>query len=171
MSTYLSKFEFEPDVKEIQYLEGEPLKLNEKFSFFHNKNFFRKNLNRLQNLMKDYLRNSLTAAGIRDSYLKEEYSEKYLIVLFTDIETIKNANQILAPKENIDIKPSCYYMESAGEYFLLLAREKEGLKLGLETMELILKQVLDHYFNQKNFDEYIQIVPFKLHSCKALKEG
>ncbi|MHA1803835.1 MAG: hypothetical protein ACTSU4_04815 [Promethearchaeota archaeon] len=170
MSRYLNKFEFQPTKVEINYLEGEPLKLTEKFSFYHNKNFFRNKITPLQILMKNYVKTPLTAAGIRDSYLDEKYTQKYLIVIFTDNETIKKTNEILASKETLPISPSCYYMESTAEYFLLLARDLDGLKYGLQTMELFLKQVLDHYFKQQNFDDYIKIRPFQLKACQPLKE-
>ncbi|MHA1688255.1 MAG: hypothetical protein ACTSUN_02790 [Promethearchaeota archaeon] len=170
MSNYLNKFEFEPTEVEINYLEGDPLKLTEEFSFYHNKNFFRKELIPLQILMKNYVNTPLTASGIWDSYLDEKYTEKYLIVLFTDNKIIKKTNEILSSKESITISPSYYYMESTAEYFLLLARDLDGLKSGLQTMELFLKQVLDHYFKQQNFDDYIKIRLFQLKSCQPLKE-
>ncbi|MFX1411081.1 MAG: hypothetical protein ACFFA6_12070, partial [Promethearchaeota archaeon] len=68
MSDYIKKFEFEKEPKEITYIEGEPLKLNKDFVFFHNKSFFRKELTRLQYLFKSYTSVSLLASGIRDSY-------------------------------------------------------------------------------------------------------
>ncbi len=171
MSSYLDKFEIDPKGDQIKYMSGTPLKLTEKFSFYHNKNFFRKELNNLQNLMKNYVGTTLTASGIRDSYLAEKYTENYLIVLFTDNEKIRTSNEILASKSSISIKSSCYYLEVTQDYFLLLTRDIEGLKVGIQSMELVLKQVLEHYFAQKNLDEYIQIRPFQLNSCHALKEG
>ena len=42
MSGNIRDYEFRSDPKEITYLNDEPLKLNKDFSFFHNKNKFRK---------------------------------------------------------------------------------------------------------------------------------
>lgn len=165
MSDYIKEFEFEKEPKEITYIEGEPLKLNKDFVFFHNKNFFRKELNRLQYLFKSYTNNPLVAAGIRDSYLKEEFSENYLIVVFTTNDVIKKTNQIIKSNSNIEINPNCFFLESTSTYMLLLAKDLKGLGLGLDTMEIIIKQVMDDYFNQKKFDEYLKIRSFKLLDC------
>jgi hypothetical protein len=39
-----------------------------------------------------------------------------------------------------------------------------GMKAGLEMLHDLLKQTLDDYFNQKNFDDYIKIRPFEIYS-------
>lgn len=165
MSDYIKEFEFEKEPKEITYIEGEPLKLNKEFVFFHNKNLFRKELTRLQYLFKSYTNIPLIASGIRDSYLKDEFSQKYLIVIFTTNEVIKETNQIIKNNSNVEIKSNCFFLETTSTYMLLLAKELKGLILGLDTMELVIKQVMDDYFNQKKFDEYIKIRPFKLYNC------
>lgn len=165
MSDYIKEFEFEKQPKEITYIEGEPLKLNKDFVFFHNKNFFRKELNRLQYLFKSYTNNPLVAAGIRDSYLKEEFSENYLIVVFTTNNVIKETNQIIKNNSKIEINPNCFFLKSTSTYMLLLAKDLKGLSLGLDTMEIIIKQVMDDYFTQKKFDEYLKIRSFKLLDC------
>jgi len=48
---------------------------------------------------------------------------------------------------------------------LLLSKDMEGLKLGVKTIETILKQVLEDYMNQKRFDDYIKICSFELSDC------
>ena len=165
MSNFLSKFEFDKPPLEITYFDKEPLKLNSEFMFFHNKSKFRKELNRLQYLIKSYTKVALHAAGIRDSYLKEEFSEDYLIVLFTLPEIVKKANEIIEPKLSIEINPGCFYLESNTDFILLLSRDMEGLIFGIDTLESILKQVLEDYTNQKRFDDYIKVQPFKLFNC------
>jgi hypothetical protein len=47
----------------------------------------------------------------------------------------------------------------------LLAKNMTGLRLGLEIMYDILKQTLDDYLSQKQFNEYIKIRPFEIYSC------
>ncbi|MFX0156245.1 MAG: hypothetical protein ACFE9Q_17115, partial [Candidatus Hodarchaeota archaeon] len=69
MSSFLKEFKFEKSPLKITYLDKEPLKLTNEFIFFHNKSKFRKELNRLQYLIKSYTKVPLHAAGIRDSYL------------------------------------------------------------------------------------------------------
>ncbi|MHA2430010.1 MAG: hypothetical protein ACXACC_03140 [Promethearchaeota archaeon] len=109
MYEYLNEFEFKETPKEISYREGEPLILSNEFSFFHNKNKFRKDLNRLQYIFKNYTKDSLVAAGIRDTYLKEEYTEDFLIVLFTTNEIVKNANEIIEKYINKKFNSGCFY--------------------------------------------------------------
>ncbi|MHA2088552.1 MAG: hypothetical protein ACW972_09760 [Promethearchaeota archaeon] len=52
MTDYIKKFEFKETPKEITYIEGAPLELNEDFVFFHNKSKARKDLTPLQYLFK-----------------------------------------------------------------------------------------------------------------------
>ena len=165
MYDYIKNYEFKDNPKEITYFDGEPLRLSKEFSFYHNKNWFRKELNRFQYLFKTYLKNPLIAAGIRDSYLKEEYSENYLIVLFTDAQSIKNTNNIIEANLAKEISQGCFYLISNTNYLLLLAKDKNGLISGLSIMEEILTQTLEDYFNQQQFDDFIKIRPFKLSNC------
>ena len=76
--SFIREYKFENPFKELAYFDGEPLNLTDEFSFYHNKNKFRKELNNLQYLFKEYLNNPLHASGIRDTYIKEEYSENFL---------------------------------------------------------------------------------------------
>ena len=165
MSKNIKKYEFKSKPKDITYIDGEPLKLSKDFSFFHNKIKFRKELTRLQNFFKDFAKIPLQAAGIRDSYLKEEYSENFLLVIFTTSQIIKQADLIIEPHKNLEISPGCFYLESNSESMLLLAKDMEGLSFGVDTMEEIFSQTFEIYFEQKNFDEYIKIRPFKLLNC------
>jgi len=165
MSIYLKEFEFENPPKQISYLDKEPLKLTNEFLFFHNKSKFRNLITQLQLLIKSYTNAPLHAAGIRDSYLKEEYSENFLIILFTNSKTVKSANSFLEAYSDIKIKPGCFYLETTSSYMLLLSSEMNGLTLGIEIMKEILKQVLNDYMNQKKFDDYIKIRPFRLSNC------
>jgi len=48
---------------------------------------------------------------------------------------------------------------------LLLAKDMEGLSFGVDTMEEIFSQTFEIYFEQKNFDEFLMIRPFKLLNC------
>jgi hypothetical protein len=165
MSTFLKEFKFEKTPSKITYLEEEPLKLSNEYTFFHNKSKFRKELNRLQYLIKSYTKIPLHAAGIRDSYLKQEYFEDYYIVLFTTSEIVKNCNGIIDAISNKVLNPGCYYLKTTSDYMLLLSRDVEAVIFGIETMEKILKQVLEDYINQKKYDDYIKVGSFELHDC------
>ena len=165
MSPLLSEFSFKKPPKNISYKEGVPMKLSNELSFFHNKNRFRKELTRLQLLLKNYINQTLPASGIRDTYLKEDYTEHYLIVILTDNETIKNADKIVKVSENITIKPECFYIESKDNYLLLLTKDMAGLISGIDYLEDIFTQILEDYIKQKNFEEYIQIRQFVLSNC------
>jgi len=168
MSNFLKEFKFDKSPLKITYFDKEPLKLNSEFVFFHNKSKFRKELNRLQYLIKSYTNIPLNAAGIRDSYLKEELSENYLIVIFTISDIVKKANEIIEANLSIEIKPGCFYLESNTDYMLLLSHDMEGLILGVNTLESILEQVLEDYARQKQFDDYIKVRSFKLSNCKNI---
>ncbi len=89
MSKNLKEYVFKVKPTEIMYQDKEPLELNKNFIFFHNKIKFRKEITQLQNIFKEHTKTALPASGIRDSYLKEEYSEPFYIIIFTII-TPKN---------------------------------------------------------------------------------
>ena len=165
MSKNIKDYEFQSNPREITYLDDEPLKLDKSFSFFHNKIKFRKEITRLQLFFKEYTEISLPASGIRDSYLKEEYSEKFFIVIFTTNQAIKDANKMIDPYKDTNIKPGCFYLESTPNYLLLLAKNMEGLTSGIATLVDIFTQTFEIYFKQNNRDDYIKIKPFKLFNC------
>ena len=164
MSTYLDKYEFEKPPKEIKYYDDEPLKLNDEFQFFHNKNKFRKEINEVQYLFREYVNLALHAAGIRDSYLREEYTRNNLVLIFTTPEVIHKADQIFETHNKI-VENGCFYIRSTSEYTFLKATDMKGMKAGIEIFYDLLKQTLDDYFNQKKFDDYIKIRPFEIYSC------
>ncbi len=165
MSTSLKEFKFEKVPLKITYLDEEPLILNNEFVFFHNKSKLRKDLTKLQYLIKSYTNNPLQAAGIRDSYLKEEFSETFLIVLLTLPETIQNTNNIIETYSNIEINSGCFYIATNQNFMLLLTKDMKGFTAGINTMETILKQVMEDYMSQKKFDDYIKICSFNLINC------
>jgi hypothetical protein len=165
MSKKIRDYEFRSIPKEITYIDEEPLNLDKSFSFFHNKIKFKKELTRLQLIFKDYTGISLLATGIRDTYLKEEYSEKFYIVIFTTSSVIKDSNQIVGSYKDTNIKPGCFYLESSSNYMLLLAEDMEGLIAGVDTFEDILNQTFKAYSEQRNIDDYVKIKPFKLFNC------
>jgi len=165
MPNFLNKFEFDKPPKKIEYFDYDPLCLNSEFVFFHNKSKFRRELTRLQNLIKSFTSSPLTVAGIRDSYIREELTEKYLVLLFTTPEIVQNINQIIDDRADIEFKPSCFLLESTSKYVLLLTREMEGLNPGINMLESILNQVLEDYKIQKKFDEFIMIRRFKIIDC------
>ena len=165
VSDYIKKYKFKIRPKKITYGDEEPLKLSNEFTFYHNKSSFRKQLNRLQYLFKKYLKTSLIAAGIRDSYLKEKYSENFLIVLFTDNKIVKETNQIIEAHSDVEIHSNCFYLESSTKYMLLLAKDMDGLISGIDTMEEIFTQTFEDYFSQKEIGDYIRIRPFIMTSC------
>jgi hypothetical protein len=164
MSDYINEYTFTKSPKEIKYYNEEPLKLTNEFRFFHNKNKFRKELNNLQYLFKDYLNFALHAPGIRDSFLKEEYSRDNLIIILTTPNILQKANAIYETCSKM-IESNCFYLKTTSEYMFLLAKNMTGLRLGLEIMYDILKQTLDDYLNQKQFNDYIKIRPFEIYSC------
>jgi len=165
MTDYINKFEFKETLKEITYIEEAPLELNEDFVFFHNKSKVRKDLTSIQHLFKSYTTNPLLALGIRDSFLKKELTEQYLIVLFTTSEIIKDANKIISKYADIEINQGCFYLEANSDYMLLLAKDLDGIHVGTNIMEEIFTQVLEDYFNRKNFEEFIMIPQLKINSC------
>jgi len=165
MSNYLKEFNFERPPKKITYFDTEPLSLNSEFTFFHNKTKFRKELTRLQNLFKSYTKSPLMASAIRDTYLKEEYTEKYLIVLFTTSEYIEETNKIIDSHNEMEFNPGCFFLEATSKYILLLTRDMDGLTSGVDMMESILNQILEDYMIQKRYNEYIMICPFQITDC------
>ncbi len=166
MSDYLKEFTFETPPKELTYLEGETLNLNEEFKFYHNKLRFRRELNQLQYLFQDYMKITLQAPGIRDTYLKKTYTNSFLMIIFTDPNKIKETNTIIAQHENLSIEKGCYYLKTNSEYMVLLSKDLEGIKEGIKTMKIILDQVLHNYFFVlKDFEKFIKIRPFSLYSC------
>lgn len=165
MSYNVEKFEFKEEPKEINYEDGEPLKLTEEFRFYHNKMRFRKHLTPLQFLFSDFFNTTLQAAGIRDSYIKLEYTNTYLMVIFCDPETVKKTNEIIEKHIDENINKGCFYIENNSDYMLLLTKDVDGIIAGVEKMREILDQVLDEYFKRKEFDEFIKIRPFNLFDC------
>ncbi len=166
MPEYIKKYKFKKPPKTITYYDDKPLELTNDFTFYHNKSKFRKELNRFQQLFKNYLSTSLIASAIRDSYLKEDYTNEYLILLFTKKEIVRETNQIIEAHIDEEIQPGSFFLEATSKYILLLAVDMEGLILGLNTLEEIFIQTFEDYFDRKQFDEYIKIRPFKIVNCK-----
>ncbi|MBY9017819.1 MAG: hypothetical protein KGD66_03205 [Candidatus Lokiarchaeota archaeon] len=164
MTNYLKEFELNIDSAKISYNEGEPLKLNNDYAFFHNKNKFRKELNKLQYLFKNYTGDSLVASGIRDTYLKEEISEDFLIVFFTTNDTVKNADEIIEPKINLAFETGDYYLKSSTNYILLMSKDMAGLIAGINTLESVFTQVFEHYLKINDPEDYVKIRPFEIYS-------
>ncbi len=162
MTNYLEEFELN-QVK-VSYNEGRPLELNNDFNFFHNKNKFRKELNKLQYLFRNYTGDSLVASGIRDSYLKEEISEEFLIIFFATNDTVKNANEFIEPKKNLVLEAGHYYLESTTNYILLLSKDMIGLVAGIDTLNSIFTQVFEHYLKANTPEDYVKIRPFEIYS-------
>ena len=163
MSQVIKEYEFKKKPEEIEYFEEEPLELNENFIFYHNKNKFRKDVTRLQNLFKEFTKNPLIATGIRDSYLKEELTENYLLILFTTGDTIKDTSKIIESYLHKDIEPNHFYLITASQYMLLLTKDMNGLISGIDAMEEIFKQTFEHYLAQKKFDEFVKISQFQMY--------
>lgn len=162
MSNYITNFTFKTPPKSLKYIEGEPLKLTERFDFFHNKNRIRKALNVLQYLFKSYTKTPLLASGIRDSYLSEEFTEEYLIVLFTTPDIIKKTNDIIKKYCNIEFTEGKFYLVSTQNYILILSKDIEAINTGIEYMEEIFRQILEDYFTKKNFEDFIKVRQFSL---------
>ena len=162
MSEFVKEYEFKNPPREISYLEGDPLKLSDSFIFYHNKNKFRKEINRLQTVFKTHTKTPLLASAIRDTYLKEEYSDQYLIIYFTTGEFITDLNGILNARVNEEINQGAFLLENTSKYMLLLAKDMEGLVLGIDAMEEIFQQTFSNYFAQNKLDDFIKIRPFKM---------
>jgi len=165
VSDYIKEYNFQKTPLELKYFDKEPLKLTKEFVFYHDKSFFRKNLTQLQNLTKKYLNTTLLASGIRDTYIHEEITEKFLVLLFTTQNIQKKTTEIVEPHISRTIDKKCCFIETTSDYMLLLARDLEGIISGIDKMQEILTQTLEHYFEQKNFDAFIEIRPFILYSC------
>ncbi len=165
MSNNLKEYVFKVKPTEITYLDKDPLELNKDFIFFHNKIKFRKEITQLQNIFKEYTKIALLASGIRDSYLKEEFSETFYIIVFTTHDVVRKTNEIIEPHSHLELKTGCYFLESTSEYILLLAKDLGGLKSGVVTMEDIFHQTFEDYYAQKNSDDYVKIRSFKLFNC------
>ena len=165
MSINLKEYVFKVKPTEITYLDKDPLELNKDFIFYHNKIKFRKEITQLQNIFKEYTKTALQASGIRDSYLKEEFSENYYIIVFTTHDGVRKSNEIIKPHGQLELKKGCYYLESTSEYMLLLAKDLSGLKSGVNTMEDIFYQTFEDYYAQKNTDDYVKIRSFNLFNC------
>ncbi len=162
MSEFIKEYKFNNPPNEITYLDGEPLKLSDGFIFYHNKNKFRKELNRLQNIFKIHTKTPLIASAIRDTYLKEEYSDKYLILFFSTGEFIKDLNSIIETHLNVEINQGTFLMVNKSNHMLLLAKDMDGLVLGIDMMEEIFQQTFDNYFAQNKLEDFIKIRPFKI---------
>lgn len=162
MSNNLIEFTFKSPPKMFTNIEGEPLKLTEQFDFFHNKSKIRKSLNQLQYLFKSYTKTPLLASGIRDTYLTEEYTEEYMMILFTTPDIIKNANKIIEIYSNFEFTKGRFFLITTQDYMLLLAKELDALNSGVEYMEEILKQILEDYFLKKDFEDFIKVRQFSL---------
>lgn len=164
----LDKYEFKESPKKLTYLEGEPLKLSKEQFIFHNKSYFRKKLVNLQYLFKENVGVALHSPGIRDSYLKGEYTANNLVVILTDNEHIRNADEIVEKYMDQTIEEGCYTIATDKDYLLLMAGDMEGLEAGLPTIETMLKQTFDEYFEKKDFDTFIQIPKLELYHCASL---
>ena len=128
MSINLKEYVFKVKPTEITYLDNDPLELSKDFIFFHNKIKFRKEITQLQNIFKEYTKTPLQASGIRDSYLKEEFSENFYIIVFTTHDVVRKSNEIIGPHSHLELNKGCYYIESTSEYILLLAKDLDGVK-------------------------------------------
>jgi len=163
----LNKYKIENIVvKEVEYQDGEALNLSKELMFFHNKNKFRPELTRLQQLFNDYLKYALHAPGIRDTYLDRAYSNEFLIVLMTNMETHKRINDFIENLKTPKINKAEFNLQITSEYILLLAKDMKGLVAGVDTIEEILRETFEDFFRQKKFDDYIKIRPLKLLNCK-----
>ncbi len=165
MSDYIKKFEFKENPKEITYIEKPPLELNEDFVFYHNKSKVRKELTPLQFLFKSFTNNPLLALGIRDSFLKKEFTDKYFIILFTTSEIVKKVNGIIAEYTDIEINQGFFYLVTTSDYMLLLTKDMDGVKSGTKAMEEILNQVLEDYSNKEKYNDFIKICQLRIYSC------
>lgn len=164
----MRQFELKNSPLKLDFLEGDPLKLSEEFKFYHNKLKFRKEINRLQYLFQKYFKSPLQATGIRDSYLNEKFTESFFILIFSTYDIIRKMDDLMKNYLDIIIKRGCFFIESNSNYIILLSKDMEGLTAGIYTMEEILTQILDNYFQKKEFDTHIKIYPFKLYNCSKL---
>ena len=168
MAENVNKYNFKNPPKEMEYLDGEPFKLNQDLIFYHNKNIFRKELTKLQNVFNLYTKNPLIASGIRDSYLDQELFENYFLVFFAKGDLIERCNEIIKQHVRKKIESGCFYLIILQEYMLLLSKDMNGLISGINIMEEIFIQTFKDYFEQNNLDAFIQIPQFKLYSCKNI---
>jgi len=166
MSDYIREYKFKETPDKITYHDGEPLELSEKFIFYHNKVMFRNELIQLQDLFKNHLKTPLLASAIRDTYLSEEITENNLVLFFTTADLLGEMNALVEQHLSEIEGSGCFYFKNTSKYMLLLAKDRDTIIYGIKFMEEILFQTLDDYFKQKKFDEFINIRPFLIYSCK-----
>lgn len=150
-------YEFPTKPQIIEYYEDEPLKLHKNLNLFHNKVKLRKFITSLQNLFKDRVGIPLDAPAIRDTYLKKEYSDKYLILLCSELEIEKELNTIIDKYEKNQLKSSGYEIEVTKDFILLKAIDLMGFEIGINSLKSIFEQAFSKYFSENKFDKYIQI--------------
>jgi hypothetical protein len=149
------KFPIKP--KFVEYHENESFKLHKDLNLFHNKVRIRKPITNMQNLFKDRLGIPLDAPAIRDSYLMKEFSNKYLILLCSELEQEKKLNKIIEKYEKNQLKNNGYEIEITKDFILLKALNLKGFELGINTLTEIFEQTFSKYFEIKDYDQYIQI--------------
>jgi len=150
-------YEFSKKPQFIEYHEEEPLKLHKNLNLFHSKVKIRKFITGLQNLFKERIGIPLDAPAIRDTYLKKEYSDKYLILFCAELEKEKELNIIIDNFEKNQIKSSGYEIEITRDFILLKTIDLKGFEIGINSLKTIFEQIFSKYFSEKKFDEYIQI--------------
>ena len=103
-------------------------------------------------------------------YIKKKYSESFFIIIFSTYDIIQTIDDIIENYLDIIIKERCFFLESNSDYMILLSKDMDGISAGINAMEEILGQVLHNYFNKKQFEENIKILPFRLYSCNKSKK-
>jgi len=84
--------------------------------------------------------------------------------LFTTPEVVESINSIIEKNSNIVLAEGAYYITTTSKFLLLLAKDLKGINSGINIMEEILKQILEAYFDKKNFEDFMKIHPFKLYN-------
>lgn len=155
-------FEFQTPPQKVEQHEGESFILHKGLNLFHNKMRIRKLITGLQNLFKDRVGIPLDAPAIRDTYFKEEYTNKGYVLLCSKLETEKTINSIYEKYNDINLNEAGYEIEITKDYLFLKAPREEGFEKGIETLTAIFNQTLDQYFKEKDFDKDIQIPSLKI---------
>ena len=84
------------------------------------------------------------------------------MVYFTIGEFITDLNDLIKTHFDKEINQGTFLMENNSKGILLLAKDMEGLVLGIDVMEEIFQQTFDNYFAQNKLDDFIKIRPFKM---------
>jgi hypothetical protein len=150
-------YEFQTQPQKVKYHKGEPFKLHKDLNLFHNKMRIRKLITGVQNLFKERVGIPLDAPAIRDTYFRAEYTDNNLILLCSELDKERELNQIFEKYMDYNLNPGGFELEVTNGYIFLKAPDESGFEKGIKILTSILDQTFKKYFEEKIFEEYIEI--------------